>query len=128
MQAGLDAARGRSVAMLDADLQNDPRDIPAMLDKLSEGYDMVADWRANRQDAFSNRKLPSMIANRILVLGDAVVPRNGMTIDARLTTALFSFIRRLPLDVRTATHPMDDDDIPLFAARANVGAFETLQP
>lgn len=66
MQAGLDAARGRVVAMLDADLQNDPRDIPVMLEKLGEGYDMVAGWRANRQDAFINRKLPSMIANRII--------------------------------------------------------------
>lgn len=66
MQAGLDAARGASVALLDADLQNDPHDIPAMLAKLDEGYDLVAGWRADRQDAFVNRKLPSVIANRII--------------------------------------------------------------
>ncbi len=66
MQAGFDVARGETVATLDADLQNDPRDIPAMLDKLAEGYDMVAGWRAHRKDAFINRKLPSMIANRII--------------------------------------------------------------
>lgn len=66
MQAGLDAARGANVALLDADLQNDPADIPAMLDRLNEGYDLVAGWRANRQDTFINRKLPSIIANRII--------------------------------------------------------------
>jgi glycosyltransferase involved in cell wall biosynthesis len=66
MQAGFDAARGKSLATLDADLQNDPRDIPTMLAKLDEGHDMVAGWRANRQDPFINRKLPSMIANRII--------------------------------------------------------------
>lgn len=66
MQAGLDEARGANVAFLDADLQNDPADIPAMLEKLDDGHDMVAGWRANRQDTFVNRKLPSMIANRII--------------------------------------------------------------
>ncbi len=66
MQAGLDEARGALVAFLDADLQNDPADIPAMIDKLNEGYDMVAGWRANRQDTFINRKLPSIIANRVI--------------------------------------------------------------
>jgi glycosyltransferase involved in cell wall biosynthesis len=66
MQAGLDAARGRAVVTMDADLQNDPASIPLMLDKLAEGYDMVAGWRVNRKDAFINRKLPSMIANWVI--------------------------------------------------------------
>ena len=66
LQAGLDAARGKSVALMDADLQNDPNDIVAMLGKLEEGYDMVAGWRARRKDPFLNRRLPSMIANRII--------------------------------------------------------------
>jgi glycosyltransferase involved in cell wall biosynthesis len=66
MQAGLDAARGRVVVTMDADLQNDPHDIGRMLSKLEEGYDMVAGWRKDRQDAFINRKLPSMIANRLI--------------------------------------------------------------
>jgi hypothetical protein len=51
---------------MDADLQNDPADIPQMLAKIDEGYDLVAGWRKHRQDAFINRKLPSMIANRII--------------------------------------------------------------
>jgi len=66
MQAGIDAARGRIIVTMDADLQNDPADIPAMMAKLDEGYDLVAGWRKNRQDAFINRKLPSIIANRII--------------------------------------------------------------
>jgi hypothetical protein len=66
MQAGLDAARGRAVVTIDADLQNDPADIPMMLAKLDEGYDLVAGWRKSRKDAFLNRKLPSLVANRII--------------------------------------------------------------
>jgi glycosyltransferase involved in cell wall biosynthesis len=72
LQAGLDAARGKTVVTMDADLQNDPADIPTMLDKLDEGYDLVAGWRANRQDAFLNRRLPSMIANRIISMATKV--------------------------------------------------------
>ena len=66
LQAGLDEARGDIVVTMDADLQNDPADIPMMLDRLDEGYDLVAGWRADRKDAFINRRLPSMIANRII--------------------------------------------------------------
>lgn len=66
MQAGFDAARGAAVVTLDADLQNDPRDIPAMLDKLNEGYDLVAGWRSDRKDTFFNRRMPSLIANWII--------------------------------------------------------------
>lgn len=66
MQAGLDHARGAAIVTMDADLQNDPRDIPAMLDKLDEGYDLVAGWRAKRKDAFLNRRLPSIVANWLI--------------------------------------------------------------
>ncbi len=66
MQAGIDAARGRSIVTMDADLQNDPADIPRMLAKLDEGFDLVAGWRANRKDTFINRRLPSIIANRLI--------------------------------------------------------------
>lgn len=66
MQAGLDAARGAVVVMMDADLQNDPNDVGALLEKLDEGYDLVAGWRRDRKDAFINRKLPSMIANWLI--------------------------------------------------------------
>ena len=66
MAAGFDRARGRVVISLDADLQNDPEDIPVLLEKLAEGYDMVSGWRQHRQDAALTRLLPSRIANWII--------------------------------------------------------------
>jgi glycosyltransferase involved in cell wall biosynthesis len=66
LQAGLDAARGARLVLMDADLQNDPADIPGMLKKIDDGYDLVAGWRADRKDPFLNRRLPSMIANQII--------------------------------------------------------------
>lgn len=64
--AGFDLARGRYILTMDADRQNDPADIPQMLKKLEEGYDVVNGWRENRQDAFLMRKLPSFVANRLI--------------------------------------------------------------
>ncbi len=67
MQAGIDAARGDVIVTMDGDLQNDPKDIPAMVAKLlNEDLDMVAGWRQKRQDGFWFRKLPSMLANRLI--------------------------------------------------------------
>ena len=66
MSAGIHESDGAVLVTLDADLQNDPADIPALLAKLDEGYDVVSGWRKNRQDAFINRKLPSMMANRLI--------------------------------------------------------------
>jgi len=66
MSAGFDYASGDVIITMDADLQNDPHDIPKLLEKLEEGYDVVTGWRYDRQDAFINRKLPSMIANKII--------------------------------------------------------------
>jgi glycosyltransferase involved in cell wall biosynthesis len=66
LAAGLAYARGEIVVLMDGDGQNDPADIPALLVKLAEGNDMVAGWRFNRRDPFLNRRLPSMIANRLI--------------------------------------------------------------
>lgn len=66
MSAGIDAAKGEILIPMDADLQNDPADIARLLDKLNEGYDVVSGWRKNRQDKMVSRKIPSMIANRII--------------------------------------------------------------
>ncbi len=66
MAAGFDLAAGAIVVSLDADLQNDPADIPALLDKLAEGYDMVSGWRQQRQDAALTRLLPSRLANLLI--------------------------------------------------------------
>ena len=66
MAAGLAHAQGAVVVLMDGDAQNDPADIPALLRKLDEGNDLVAGWRYNRRDPFLNRRLPSMIANRLI--------------------------------------------------------------
>jgi glycosyltransferase involved in cell wall biosynthesis len=64
--AGFAYARGRLIATSDGDLQNDPRDIPMLVAKLESGFDVVCGWRRLRKDAFLSRRLPSMIANRLI--------------------------------------------------------------
>lgn len=66
MAAGFNHSRGRTIVTLDGDLQNDPADIPMLLAKLEEGYDLVSGWRKNRQDAALTRLLPSKIANWLI--------------------------------------------------------------
>ena len=66
MAAGFRAARGNVVVAMDGDLQNDPRDIPRLLKKLDEGYDIVSGWRKDRKDKMILRKLPSRIANWLI--------------------------------------------------------------
>lgn len=67
MQAGIDAARGDVIVTMDGDLQNDPTDIPSLVNKLlAEDLDMVAGWRKNRQDGLWLRKIPSKLANRLI--------------------------------------------------------------
>ncbi|AFZ52589.1 glycosyltransferase family 2 protein [Cyanobacterium aponinum UTEX 3222] len=66
MAAGFENARGNVIITLDGDLQNDPTDIPLLLQKLEEGYDLVSGWRKNRQDDALTRLLPSKIANWII--------------------------------------------------------------
>ncbi len=64
--AGFDYARGKIIITLDADLQNDPEDIPKLIQKLEEGYDVVSGWRVERKDGFLTRRLPSIVANFII--------------------------------------------------------------
>ena len=66
MSAGFDYANGEIIITLDADLQNDPQDIPLLIEKMNEGYDIVSGWRINRQDKAVSRKLPSKIANWLI--------------------------------------------------------------
>ena len=66
LSAGFDHARGDIIVTLDADLQNDPQDIPKLLEKLNEGYDLVNGWRFDRKDPFLTRRLPSIIANKVI--------------------------------------------------------------
>ena len=64
--AGIDHAQGEVIVLIDADLQNDPADIPMMLDKIAEGYDVVSGWRIRRKDSFLTRTLPSRMANSLI--------------------------------------------------------------
>jgi glycosyltransferase involved in cell wall biosynthesis len=66
MAAGFKEAKGEVIITMDADLQNNPIDIPILLKKIDEGYDVVSGWRKDRKDTFINRKLPSMLANSLI--------------------------------------------------------------
>jgi glycosyltransferase involved in cell wall biosynthesis len=66
MAAGFDYAQGDVIITMDADLQNDPKDIPRLLEQIKAGNDVVTGWRFDRKDAFINRRLPSIIANKII--------------------------------------------------------------
>ena len=94
MVAGIDHAKGRVLVTMDADLQNDPADIGMLLEKLEEGHDMVVGWRINRQDKWLSRKLPSVIANRLIARVTGVKIRdNGCTLKAFRA----DLIKRVPL-------------------------------
>jgi glycosyltransferase involved in cell wall biosynthesis len=83
MAAGIDAARGRVLIPMDADLQNDPVDIIRLLDKLDEGFDVVSGWRKERQDKMVTRKIPSAIANSLIsVIGGVKLHDYGCSLKA----------------------------------------------
>lgn len=94
MMAGFDNARGEVIVSLDGDLQNDPRDIPALVSKLDEGYDLVCGWRQHRQDKLFLRKIPSWLANRLIRrLTGVPITDNGCSLKAYRRDLL----RRIPL-------------------------------
>ena len=66
--SGMDNAKGKIIVFMDGDLQNDPKDIPLLVKKIQDGYDVVSGWRKQRKDAFLNRRLPSLFANRLISL------------------------------------------------------------
>jgi len=74
MSAGFDLARGKTIVSMDSDRQNDPRDIPMLVEKVEEGYDLVSGWRYDRQDGLFLRLIPSKIANKLI----------GFTTDVKL--------------------------------------------
>lgn len=89
MAAGFRAARGRVIVSLDGDLQNDPADIPRLLAKLEEGYDVVQGWRQDRQDRFLSRRLPSAVANWLIArLSGVAVRDNGCSLKAYRATVI----------------------------------------
>jgi glycosyltransferase involved in cell wall biosynthesis len=83
MQAGFDHSVGEVVVSMDGDMQNDPRDIPKLVSRLLEGYDLVAGYRVRRQDRLVTRKIPSWLANRLIRLITGVPIRdNGCSLKA----------------------------------------------
>ncbi len=83
LAAGFDVTRGRVVVTLDGDLQNDPADIPRLVAELDKGYDIVAGWRKKRHDGFVLRRLPSIVANRLIALATGVpIHDTGCTLKA----------------------------------------------
>jgi len=73
LSAGFSAARGAIIMTMDADLQNDPADIPRLIAKMDEGFDIVSGWRMDRKEPFLSRRLPSVIANRLISRATGVV-------------------------------------------------------
>lgn len=120
MAAGFDAARGEIVITIDADLQNDPRDIQRILEKFAEGYDIVSGWRQNRKEPLFLRRIPSMIANRLISRTTGIRLHDyGCTLKAyhfdvvknvRLYGELHRFIPALAsqMGVRVAEVPVED--------------------
>jgi glycosyltransferase involved in cell wall biosynthesis len=94
MAAGIDSARGKTIVTMDGDLQNDPGDIPNLLSKMEEGYDVVVGWRFDRQDKLISRKVPSVIANWIIGKVTGVpIKDNGCSLKAFRA----SLIQNVPL-------------------------------
>jgi glycosyltransferase involved in cell wall biosynthesis len=94
MAAGIDHARGSRLITMDGDLQNDPVDIPNLLEKLDDGYDIVVGWRHNRQDKLITRKIPSRIANWIIgKITGVPIKDNGCSLKAYRA----SVIQEIPL-------------------------------
>jgi glycosyltransferase involved in cell wall biosynthesis len=92
--AGLDQARGRYIIAMDGDLQNDPEDIPKIVAELDAGWDVVSGWRRERKDRLLSRRLPSVIANRVLARVSGVELHDfGCTLKGYRA----EFLRRVPL-------------------------------
>ena len=83
LSAGIDVAKGDILIPMDGDLQTDPEDILTLLQKIEEGYDVVSGWRKGRKDSFLSRRLPSMIANKIIsLIGGVHLHDYGCTLKA----------------------------------------------
>ena len=83
LSAGIDFSKGKIIILMDGDLQNDPEDILPLLQKIEEGYDVVSGWRKDRKDAFLSRRLPSVVANKLIAfVGGGHLHDYGCTLKA----------------------------------------------
>lgn len=135
--AGFRAASGEVVATIDGDLQNDPRDIPAMIAKLDEGFDMIAGWRRKRSDAMILRKIPSRIANWMIrkVTGTKIhdlgcslrVYRREVTAELRLYGEMHRFISVLADSMGARIAEVEVDHRPRRAGTSKYGLKRTVK-
>lgn len=135
--AGFAEARGRLIVTIDADLQNDPRDIPAMVARLDEGYDIVCGWRKDRKDAWLNRRLPSVLANRLISWVTGVrlhdygcslkVFRAEVVRPLRLYGEMHRFLPALASELGARIAEMPVNHRPRVHGRSNYGISRTLR-
>ena len=137
MAAGFEQTRFDVVVSLDGDLQNDPREIPQMVEKLHEGYDLVAGWRKNRKDRFWTRRLPSKIANRIISFATNVhlhdygcslkVMRGEIARGIKLYGEMHRFIPALADEYGAKIVEVPVNHRPRFAGRSKYGLSRTFR-
>lgn len=137
MAAGFDLAQGDIIVTMDGDLQNDPTDIPRLIDKLEEGYDLVSGWRVNRQDRFLSRRLPSQIANRLISFITGVylhdygctlkVLRREVVKGLRLYGEMHRFIPALAADLGATIIEIPVHHHPRKYGRSNYGLSRTIR-
>jgi glycosyltransferase involved in cell wall biosynthesis len=137
LAAGIELARGTVIVSLDADLQNDPRDIPALLAALRDDVDVVNGWRRERRDPWLSRRLPSQIANRIisLVTGTRLhdygctlrAMRTSVAKELRLYGELHRFIPALAADLGARVVELPVTHRPRTLGRSKYGLSRTLR-
>jgi glycosyltransferase involved in cell wall biosynthesis len=135
--AGFRAAKGELVVTMDADLQNDPHDLPSMIAKLDEGFDVVTGWRKNRKDGFVLRKVPSRIANSIIrsLTGTKIhdlgcslkVYRRHVTDEMRLYGEMHRFISVLADGLGAQVGEVVVNHRPRIAGKSKYGLRRTLK-
>jgi len=137
MAAGFDHARLDTVVTMDGDLQNDPREIPRLVAKLEEGFDLVAGWRKDRKDPFLSRKLPSIIANWLISksinvqLHDYGCTLKAMTREVtqgiRLYGEMHRFIPALAAEMGARVAEVPVNHRPRIAGKSKYGITRTLR-
>lgn len=143
ISAGFDHADGEIIVTLDADLQNDPEDIPQLIEKIEEGYDVVSGWRAERKDPFLSRRMPSYISNWLTSLFTGVKLHDyGCTLKAyrkeitkniklygemhRFVPALASWVGASICEVKVRHHPRKYGKSSYNFSRINRGFLDLL--
>jgi len=134
MQAGFDTARGEIIITIDADLQNDPQDIPRVIQTMEDGdYDIVSGWRKDRQEPFLSRRLPSMLANQLISRTTGVslhdygcslkAYRREVVKNVHLYGELHRFIPALasPVGIRVAEVPVNDRSRRFGSSKYGIG-------